>query len=99
MVNIPKKKIFIIIFFISFCAAIDFLAFYYPTNEWNNTIFLPDGFLHSVRSISFKGNDFNNTHGLNLEYLSTVEGFPVSGAQDGILPGYETPWKGWTDWT
>lgn len=99
MVNISRKKIVVIIFLVSFFAAIDFLAFFYPTNEWNNTLFWPDGFLHSVRSISYKGNDFNDTHGLNLEYLSTAEGFPVSGAQDGILPGFESPWKAWTDWT
>ena len=97
--DVSKKKVFVALFFIAFWVAIDYLAFDYQTEEWNRTLVWPDGWLHKVRSISYEGNDFNDTHGLELNYLSTVAGFPKLGSEDGILPGLDGPWKAWTSWT
>ncbi len=99
MSKISRKKQVAIIIFIAFWGVIDYLAFTYQTAEWNRTLVWPDGWLHSIRSISYSGNDFDDNHGLSPEIISTVEGFPDLGAEDGILPGLKGPWKGWTDWT
>ncbi|MFX0140885.1 MAG: hypothetical protein ACFFDN_45020 [Candidatus Hodarchaeota archaeon] len=96
---VTKKKIGVVLFVIAFWAGIDYMAFQYQTNEWNRTFVWPDGWLHKVRSISFKGNDFNDDHGLNLNVLSTLAGYPNEGAEDGLWPGVDSPWKAWTDWT
>ncbi|MFX1450123.1 MAG: hypothetical protein ACFFCM_04730 [Promethearchaeota archaeon] len=96
---ITKKKILIALFIIGFWASIDYIAFTYQTEEWNRTLVWPDGWLHKVRSISFKGNDFSDDHGLDLNYLSTRVGYPREGAEDGFFPGLDSPWSAWTDWT
>ena len=99
MARWTRKRAFMVLIFIGIWVTIDLLAFHYQTAEWNRTYVFPDGWLHQIRTISYKGTDFNDTHGLVPEYVSTIAGFPKLGAQDGILPGYETPWAGWTEWT
>ncbi|MHA1299433.1 MAG: hypothetical protein ACTSO9_08375 [Candidatus Helarchaeota archaeon] len=99
MAKWTKRRAIVVLFFIAFWATIDYLAFDYQTAEWNRTFVWPDGWLHKVRTISYKGTDYNDTHGLNVEYISTVTGYPKLGAEDGVFPGLDSPWKGWTDWT
>ncbi|MHA1376864.1 MAG: hypothetical protein ACTSRG_00655 [Candidatus Helarchaeota archaeon] len=99
MAEWSRKKITIVLILVAFWVAADYLAFTYQTAEWNRTLAWPDGWLHSVRTISYKGTDFNDTHGLSPKALSTTAGYPKLGAEDGLYPGLDTPWKGWTDWT
>ena len=96
---VTKRKIAVVLFVIAFWAGICYMAFEYQTQDWNRTFVWPDGWLHKVRSISFKGNDFHDDHELNLNLLSTQAGYPHEGAKDGFMPGLDSPWSAWTDWT
>ncbi len=96
---VTKRKIAVALFVIAFWSTICYMAFDYQTDEWNRTFVWPDGWLHKVRSISFKGNNFYDDHGLDLNYLSTLAGYPDEGEEDGFFPGLDSPWSAWTDWT